>query len=279
MRALVYNAQGDTKLYSLQRVMTEMILPNTGITFEIVTAENIIERLGPDVVMLLLPGARASTGYRTQLCGPRFDAIMNAMDRGMQVMGICAGGYVLCRDFQYDDYDPVTGRLNETRHISSALGIVDAKAWGPDQRLYTPRQRVEGDPWSVFNAVALRFSANGQPFEATVAISKAPSFIEYNATQCTPMAHYTDTGDVAMLRFRFGQGGGILSGPGIEVGGANLKHYVHPRHAEDEYAKGVIKRLNDSHQQWHQLLAETFTTLVPGEPKIHRQIRQNLGLT
>lgn len=273
-RVLIYNAEGDTKLYSLQRVMQELILPSTGIAAEIVTAANVAERVGPGA-LLILPGARASTGYRTQIGGAKFERIMQAMDKGMQVLGICAGAYVLCKDFKYDDYDPLTGRLNETRHVSSGLGIINARAWGPDQRLYTPQPRVEGDPWTVYQAVSMQFNINGQPRQANVAISKAPSFYDLHPAQCEPLAHYTATGDVSMLSFKFGQGGGVLSGPVFEVGGDNLKHYVHPRHAQDPRAQEIISKLFESKAQWHELLGSVFGRLLP---QAAPQIRKNLGL-
>lgn len=273
-RVLIYNAQGDTKLYSLQRVMQELILLSTGIPVEIVTAETVAGRVGPEA-LLILPGARASTGYRTQIGGARFEAVMTAMDKGMQVLGICAGAYVLCKEFSYDDYDPVTGRLNETRHVSSGLGIVNARAWGPDQRLYTAQPRVEGDPWTVYQAVSMQFNVSGQVRQANVAISKAPSFYDLHPAQCQPLAHYTATGDVAMLAFKFGQGGGVLSGPVFEVGGDNLKHYVHPRHAEDPRAQAIIQKLFESRNDWHELLGSVFGRLLPDAAP---QIRRNLGL-
>ena len=240
---LLYNAQTESKISSLKHVVEDIALKNTGIKLIEVNAGNFREKLTDKVDLLILPGARAGTAYRDQLAGENFEHLKKHMARGMHVLGICAGSFVLAKDFDFDVYDPVTGDLIEQKHIQSEIGIADVRAYGPDLRLYPLRPREKSNPWSVYTATPVTFDdADGKETKAHVALSKGPSFTGHNPQQCTPIATYDTTGDSAIVAFKYGKGGGVLSGPALEVGGENLIHYVFEEHLKIPQCLNVIPR-------------------------------------
>ncbi|MDD9901619.1 MAG: hypothetical protein OXT65_11620 [Alphaproteobacteria bacterium] len=276
---LLYNAQTESKISSLKHVVEDIALKNTGIKLIEVNAGNFREKLTDKVDLLILPGARAGTAYRDQLAGENFEHLKKHMARGMHVLGICAGSFVLAKDFDFDVYDPVTGDLIEQKHIQSEIGIADVRAYGPDLRLYPLRPREKSNPWSVYTATPVTFDdADGKETKAHVALSKGPSFTGHNPQQCTPIATYDTTGDSAIVAFKYGKGGGVLSGPALEVGGENLIHYVFEEHLKIPQCLNVITALDNSKDAWAKLWVKTLETLLPGKPALHNQIRQNFGL-
>lgn len=268
MRVLVYNAPSISKIFNLRQLLTETVLPGTGLQLQITDAQNLRRDLGRDVALFILPGARASGAYREQIIGPNLECLKDRMDRGMQVLGLCAGAYVLSRQFDFNFHDERNGRVLEAKRVTSYMGLVDAEAYGPDLRLYEPPGR-DGS-LQLFNAATLDF--NGMATKALVC--KAPSFRGYDPAQCTPLATYAATGEAAILRFTFGQlGGGVLSGPSIEVEGGELTSYV------DSAPAGVARTvavLNDSRSTRRELLANVFDALLPVAAP---QIRRNLGVS
>jgi len=277
MRILLYESENTvSKLYSLHRMFNDYVLPGTGIEVVRVNQHSLQQELTEDARILVLPGARESSAYRNELAGEKFNKLSRRIDGGMHVLGICAGAYVLAREFDFNVYDEGSGKLLEQRHIRSNLGLADIKAFGPDMRLYTPRPREEGNPWSVYSLADVSFEGRNGLTTAPLAISRAPSFGEPLSGQCTVMARYAATGDAAIVRFTQGQGGGVLVGPAFEVGGRNLQHYVHPRHANDLHSQSIMQRLSEAAPAWSELVHQTFQTLLPGEEKVHRQIARNL---
>ena len=275
---LFYNAQTESKIFSLHRVFTELALPGTGLEVEMVEAQSFREKLTPEVELLVLPGARASSAYREQLSGANLDHLSRRVEDGLQVLGICAGAYVLSRHFEYFDYSDETGHLREHRVIDNQhLGLAPLRAYGPDLRLYPPRPpRDEANPWTVYTDVAVTFNAQGKQQEVALAISKGPSFTHLSPKHCRPFALYKETGETAMAQFAYGQGGGLLCGPSLEVGGENLAHYMHPDRLADPRFRGIITRLEASQQAWSQLWGEVFSTLLPRRPAECAKIRQNM---
>jgi glutamine amidotransferase-like uncharacterized protein len=276
-RILIYNAKTESKLDSLKRVLGR-IFDGTGMVIEEVTADDIQKKLTADVALLIFPGARAGTAYREQLKGAAFDLIKQRMQDGLQVLGICAGSYVMTRHFTYDEYDPVTGKLLFKKNITSELGITDFEAFGPDLRLYPLKPREADNPWSVYTAAAVRAQLGDKKMSAALALSKGPSFINVDETKNDIIARYEATGDAAIVGFRFGKGGGVLSGPALEVGGDNLAHYIHPEHRKDPHCAGIVLALERSAGAWAEIWGHVMQRLLPNRPDVWPRLRRNLGL-
>ena len=274
-RILIYNAKTESKLDSLKRVLHKIFF-GTGMIIEEVTAEDIQQKLTPDVAILILPGARAGTAYREQLKGAAFDLIKQRMQNGLHILGICAGSYVMTKEFTYDEYDPRTGKVLFKKNIQSELGITDFQAFGPDLRLYPLQPREADNPWSVYTAADVQVKSGDDFFPASLALSKGPSFIHVDENKNDVIARYDGTGDVAIVGFKFGKGGGILSGPALEVGGDNLTHYIHPDHRHDPHCQNIIQSLEGSAPAWAQLWGILVQKLLPNRPEIAVQVVQNL---
>ena len=277
-RVLIYNALTQSKIDSLRRVFSDLALPGTGLVLEEVTHENFSRRMGDDVALLVLPGARAGSAYRDQLAGENLVCLKHHLSHGMNMLGICAGAYVMARQYEYYDYDSATGALLERRIISgSDLGLAEVRAYGPDLRLYPLKPREEENPWSVYTAAQVSFPAEGQQEQAALALSKGPSFTHVGEN-VSVFAKYNETGEAAIVQFRHGRGGGLLSGPALEVGGQNLMHYVHPQHREDPHCQSIITQLENGREVWAKLWTEVFVRLIPDRPDIHAQVRRNFGV-
>jgi glutamine amidotransferase-like uncharacterized protein len=272
-RILLFNSN---KLDSLKRVLS-MICKDTDLVIEEVTAGNIMQKLGPDVALLFLPGARAGTAYREQLKGAAFDLIKERITNGMHIFGICAGSYVMTRQFTYDEYDPVTGKVLLKKNIKSELGITDFQAFGPDLRLY-PLQPLNDNPWSYYTAAAVTVYHGEKTFPAALALSKGPSFINVDENKNDVIARYQVTGDAAIVGFKFGKGGGVLSGPSLEVGGDNLAHYIHPEHYRDPHCRRIVEALEQGKSSWALLWGQLMQRLLPNRQDCIPAIRRNLNL-
>jgi glutamine amidotransferase-like uncharacterized protein len=276
-RILIYNAKTESKLDSLKRVLS-MICKDTDLVIEEVTADDIMHKLGPDVALLVLPGARAGTAYREQLKGAAFDLIKERMNNGMHVLGICAGSYVMTKEFTYDEYDPRSGKVLFKKNIKSELGITDFQAFGPDLRLYPLQPREADNPWSVYTAAAVTVRNDNKTFAAALALSKGPSFINVDENKNDVIARYQVTGDAAVVGFKFGRGGGVLSGPALEVGGDNLSHYIHPEHRTHPHCRDIVEKLERSKDGWARLWGQLMQRLLPNRPDCIPAIQRNLNL-
>lgn len=278
IKILCYNAYTESKIDSLMRVLRNIALKDTGIALEEVTTQDFKEKLTPDVAVLILPGARAGTTYREQLKGENFEYLHDRIGDGLWVLGICAGAYVLAKNFSFDEYDQLNGEFIERKEVESELGLARLRAYGPDLRLYTSRPREADNPWTVYTAAVVAFQTDNGEREAALALSKGPSFTDLDPSCCDILATYKKTDEAAIVRFRYGKGGGVLSGPALEVGGQNLQHYIHPRHYDDPLCWGIVTALENSCPSWSRLWGEIFAALLPRYPEKVEQIRKNFGL-
>ncbi len=269
-KVLVYVSPQVSKVFNLQLLLSRSILCDTGISRQMVGAQHLQSAMDDDVALFILPGARASSTYRDELSGKNLRHLKAHMDRGMKVLGFCAGAYVFSRQFDYTFYDENDGSVLEHRQVTSPLGMIDAHSYGPDLRLYEP-QAADGS-LQLYNAATLDF--NGMSTKALVC--KAPSFKQYNPEQCEALATYGATGEAAILRFKYGEnGGGILCGPSIEVGGELLTYYV-PENMQNPQVQKTVTELNATRESRRELIAQVFGELLP---QAAPQIRHNLGLT
>lgn len=289
-----YNAHGETKYYSLLRVL-ERLFEGTPVVIEEVNTSNFAEKVGDDTIMLVIPGARAGQTYRDefgrthegrrdlhseQFKGTQFDHMVQAVERGMNVFGICAAGFTMAKTFIYTDYDPHTGEPVGVKDVTSEMGMLDVHAYGPDTRLYQAKLREAENPWTVYCAAHVAFTRlDGKRQHAHVAVSKGPSFVNLG-TNCRPLVMFEDTGEAAIIRQDFGKGRVILSGPVPEVGGTNLTHYVHPRHREDPLCKDIVSKLEGSIDAWGELWLVVMDNLLhePEAQELMPQVARNLNL-
>lgn len=269
-KVLIYDSPQISKIFNLQFLLGRYILKDTYIGRQVVNAHTLQSCMDDDTCLFILPGARASSAYRDELSGSNLQHLKKHMARGMKVLGLCAGAYVLSREFDFTFYDETNGAVLERRHVTSPLGMVDAHAYGPDLRLYVP-QAADGS-LQLYNAATLDF--NGMSTKALVC--KAPSFSQYNPRQCEPVATYNASNETAILRILKSDGeiAGILSGPSIEVGGEGLDLYI-PQGLQDANVKKTVLELNEARDSRRHLLAQVFGDLLP---QIAPQIRRNLGL-
>lgn len=272
---LLYDAQTGSKLFSLVHLFNQLLLPGTGLTLQRVIQEDVMQHMSAATDLLILPGARAGTPYRQQFSGAQLECFKEAVTGGMQVLGICAGAYVLAQNFSFQAGTPADKIIE-----NHDLGIVPVWARGPDPRLCPLGQPDLTKPWSVYRAVQVDVAVGmGNDLRsAFLALSQGPSFSEWDEQSVWPLASYRQTGDAALLQFRYGHGGGILSGPALEVGGANLGQYVSPQHRQDPVGKTIIDNLERSAPHWAALWADLATRLLPRQPQAHAIIRRNLGL-
>lgn len=271
-RVLIYNSPQISKSFNLQALLTRHVFPHAGLVGQVVDARNLQRVMRDDAALFILPGARASSTYRDELNGANLAHIRQHMQRGMQVLGLCAGAYVLSRAFDFTFHDESNGRVLERRHVTSPLGLVDAHAYGPDLRLYDA-PAADG-ALQLYKAVTLEFGNATAPRLTSALVYKAPSFSRFDAVQCRPLAWYAATGEAAILRFDVpGVGRGVLSGPSIEVEGSDMTQYV-PVSLPPAMAEAAA-RLNAAALTRRELLAQVFGELLP---QAAPQIRRNLGL-
>lgn len=271
-RVLIYNSPQVSKRFNLQQLLLQHVLPGTGMVGHIVTADTLCRAMTDDTDLFIIPGANASSKYREELSGDNLAHLRHHMQRGMRLLGLCAGSYVLSRAFDFVFHDDASGAVREHRHVSSPLGVVDAHAYGPDLRLYDPP--APDGSLQLYNAVTLKFGDAASPRQTRALISRAPSFRKFDEKQCQPMAHYEVTGEAAILRFDTpGFGQGVLSGPSIEVGGGGLASYVQKQ--DDPRLLRVMQQLDEAESSRRELVAQVFDVLLP---QAAPQIRRNLGL-
>jgi glutamine amidotransferase-like uncharacterized protein len=276
---LLYDAQTGSKLFSLAHLFNQVLLPGTGLTLQRVTQDDVLQQMNPDTDLLILPGARAGTPYRQQFSGAQLEQFKESVAGGMQVLGICAGAYVLAQNFAFMAGTPADKVIED-----NPLGLAPVWAHGPDPALCPLNKPDFDNPWSVYAAVLVDYSKHIPsrfgvgPRQAFLALSQGPSFEALEGAAITPLAHYRQTGDAAIVQFAYGKGGGVLSGPALEVGGANLMQYVHPRHRADPACNQIIEALEGSAKGWAHLWANLATRLLPRQPQAHAIIRHNLGL-
>lgn len=275
-KILVYNAQTEAKIDSITRVLTAA-LKDTGMTVQKTTAATLLADLD-DTAVLILPGARAGTAYREQLAGAPIEAIRRKTHDGMHVLGICAGAFVLSREFEYDEYDSASGAFVQTKKMQSELTMAAVRCFGPDLRLYKLQPREEENPWSVYTAADVHFTSGDETLKAALALSKGPSMQILDPENCAPLAVFEKTGDVAVAQFTYGKGGGVLSGPALEVGGQNLMHYIHPRDYTNAAAMETVTALQSASQNWARFLVKVFENLLPQYPQAVAKIAANLGV-
>ena len=268
-KVLVYDSPGVSKSFNLQLLLGRHILSDTYIARQVVTAQTLQHSMDDNTCLFILPGAKASSTYREELSGKNLDHVKKHMRRGMKVLGFCAGAYVFSSEFDFTFYNEWNGNVLERKHISSALGVVDAKAYGPDLRLYDPAG-ADGS-LNLYKAATLNF--NGISTKAL--ICKAPSFSAYNPKQCEPISTYEATGEVAILRFQDDRiGSGILCGPSLEVGGEDLDYYV-PVSMRNPQVQKTVGELNATRHTRSKLVAQVFTELLPSDvaPIILRNLK------
>lgn len=278
-KILLYSVEAESKTDSIRRLLNQAF-DGTGMMLEEATAATLMDKLDEDVAILILPGARAGTSYREQLQGAPIDKIRDLTSGGMRLLGTCAGAFVLAEKFKYLDYDPATGALLQVKRIRSEIGMAALRAFGPDKRLYDVDQpRAEDNPWAVFTTTPVAFRFNGQDTQAALALSRGPSLTNLNPDLCQPLGRYVETGDVAIASFRFGLGGGVLSGPALEVGGVNLMQYVLPKYHADAHVARTVGALEQSHAEWSRLWVKVLDQLLPGQPALMKKIAWNLGVS
>jgi len=276
---LIYDAQTGSKLDSITRLFNQRAFVGLPLTFRRVSAADLLDHLDEQTDLLVLPGARAGTPYRTQLVDEKVERIKHLTQNGMQVLGICAGAYVLSRVFEYTDHFPEQGGSPQTKHIrDEPLGLVSAKAIGPDPVLQPIRQPDVTDPWSLYAAAHVGFDSSflSPGSAAHLTLSLGPSFYDLDPAQCRPLATFNQTGAAAIIQFDYGQGGGILSGPALEVGGLDLLQFVHPRHHGNPARMDVLSKIENSFPVWADMWGEMLTRLLPRQSAHHEQIRRNM---
>ena len=272
---LIYDTQGESKIDSLWRVFSRLALAQTGLTLARVTAHTLCTKLTEQVDLLVLPGTRAGTTYREQLTGPSLQLLQQRVQDGLQILGICAGAYVLARTFIYTEYEGLSRRPLWKKQISSPLGLADVMAQGPDLRLYAPQPRDPNNPWSVYSAVELEGGAIDAPSPAFFALSRGPSFVITNPQAAVALVNYKATREAAVVQFRQGDGGGILAGPALEVGGTNLRHYIYPPHYTQDATRDIVEKLEQSRMAWSLVWEQLLPRLLPRQTHTHGQIRSN----
>jgi glutamine amidotransferase-like uncharacterized protein len=277
-KIVIYHAQAVSKLYTIQSLLRDVVLKNTGLNMEIAHQDNLAATLTPDTLLFILPGASASSVYRDQISGRKLEQLQRRTADGMQLLGICAGGYALAHNFEYCFYDEQSGALQEKRQVQSSLGLAPVYAYGPNLQLHHRRPYDPTARWSSYDAVETAFRGrDGELINVALALANGPSFNQLDETLCQPLAHYRKTGEVAMVGFRYGQGGGILSGPAPEVGGRNLMQYIAPKQQRDPHMYATISSLESSHAAWVRLWSDLLTRLLPSRPDLHPLMARNLA--
>lgn len=275
-KVVIYYAAEVSKLYTIQSLLKTVALKHTGLAVEIARQDNLANVLTPDTHLFILPGASASSVYRDQISGDKLALLQERVADGMQVLGICAGAYAFAQNFDYSFYDEQTGALIERRQVQSSLGLAPTHAIGPNLQLHQLRPYDPAARWSTYDAVALSYQTqDGRILRPALALSNGPSFSAFDASACQPLGHYTKTGEVAMLAFSYGQGGGILSGPAPEVGGRHLLQYIHPDKRHDPHLRSTLHAIETTHQDWAVMWSDLMVRLLPQRPDLHPVIAGN----
>lgn len=255
---LVYQSEQLGKPFTVAELFHQVILRQTGLTLDFVNAATLHDKLTPEVQLFILPGAAASATYRKQISGNRCALLHQRVTEGMQVLGICAGAYVLCETFDYTFYDELTGAVNERRIIAPELALAKARATGPDLRLHPLRPYNSTARWSGYDAVKVSYDNRLSPM---LALGNGPRFTSGPNTR--PLAHYSATGDVAMLAFTHGHGGGILSGPALEVGGVLQYRPTEKTLQAYPHLATALQLMAESKQEWAEMWIDLLPRLLP----------------
>ena len=290
----------ESKIFSLKKVLGKA-LDGTGIVIDEADQHNFRQKLDDDVAVFVLSGAKRGTAYREQMHGPNIRHLERHMAEGLQVWAICAGSFVLSQRFRFKDYDadgnaawekevdsrgPVkwerefdrAGNITSEKKTDLAIGLVDVFAYGVDPRLYRTVRAGESNPWEGYTDTRVNFMFDGRPLSAHFALAKGPSFIELGEGQCESFATYEATGETAVVRFAYGRGGGIMSGPTPEVGGEGLSRLVTQEQRDNPHCNRIITALENSHQNWARMLVGMLESLLHKLPETHARIRENMGV-
>jgi hypothetical protein len=81
-----------------------------------------------------------------------------------------------------------------------------------------------------------------------------------------------------MLSFRFGKGGGVLTGPVPEVGGKGIADEVNALYRESPAFAQVLGKIEGSRASWARMWVQTLETLLPNHKEAHARIRRNFGV-
>lgn len=292
---LYYNARGFTELHSLKRALEMFVFPHTGMIVREVTQDDFLETVGERTALLVVPGSRAGQAYRDefgrtrenrqdlhseQFTKPLFEHLQKQLTAGMNMLGICAGGYVFSRDFCYTEYDPYTVQATKVKEVRSEIALVGAHAYGPDLRLYHIQPREQKNPWTIYSAVGVSFEGiDGQSRDIYMALSKGPSFTDLDPMRCRALARYTDTGDAAIVIEQHGAGRIILCGPEPAIGGDNLSFYdVAPEYRQDPRVNRIMNRLDASREGFGELWCRLLVEFFPqsGYDGMRQRVRKNL---
>lgn len=275
-KIVIYHAHTVSKLFTIHSLLRDVVVRNTGLSVEIAHQDNLATALTPDTLLFVLPGASASSTYRDQISGDKLALLKQRTADGMYLLGICAGGYALAHHFEYCFYDEQSGALQEKRQVQSSLGLAPVYAYGPNRQLHQLRPYDPAARWSSYDAVRTGFRGrDGKRIEVALALANGPSFSHLDHTFCQPLAHYEQTGEVAMVSFGYGKGGGILSGPAPEVGGRNLMQYIHPRRQQDPHMQTTLSALENSHAAWAAMWGDLMARLLPSRPDLHPLMTRN----
>jgi glutamine amidotransferase-like uncharacterized protein len=181
--------------------------------------------------VLVCPGGYSS-GYMASLGTAGGTAIKNFATSGGGVMGICAGSYYLCASIVYDG----TTITELGLYAGQGKGELTDIATYPGGAL-TPI--ATNDTGGLGNLGTLQIYYAGGPYFPTPLSSSAHTVSTYAYTG-------TYSGDTSAIRFMYGSGHVLMSGPHPEVrNGSNVDWMTW-----DNYVKGSNTPLNNSTNPW-----------------------------
>lgn len=278
-KVLIYDDDTSARVFTIERLLRTVALKGTGLKVEFVHPHDFMQKLTEDTLLFVLPGAAASATYREQITGEKLDLLRARTQSGIQLLGICAGAYTLSNQFEYCFYNEMTGTLEERRQITSSLGLAPVFAFGPNTTLHPLRPYQAAMRRSTYDAVEINFNLlSGQVIQPTLALAKGPSFSQLDLAVCQPLALYKKTGEIAMVSFNYGQGGGVLSGPAPEVGGLGLIASLDPKMLQrNPQTHDTLLEIERSHQAWAVMWSDLLARLLPTRPDLHLHIARNLA--
>ena len=206
-----------------------------------------------------LPGTPGgSSAYREQLGPDGFARIDGYVRRGGCYLGICAGGYLATREFEYEYKDS-----GELRQVSSPLPFFEGRAVGPIHDLVDMRETK--NPWANYSVARVAFTnAAGEADEGWACYSCGPAFFidEDKNDSHAILARYSDVAGApaAVVSRRIGRGRAIGSSLVAEIGGERMFQQINPKSQWYEHALDFVNRLFDKEQSrqriWDMLVHE-----------------------
>lgn len=239
---LVYNGLGvdRTSFDSLRKALASSSSLNAFAVREVNSATILHEDWEPQTALFVMPGGR-DLPYHRALKGAANQRLRRYIENGGKYLGICAGAYYGCRDFQFEKGTPL--EMMQERELAFFPGTAIGAAYGAGQFDYRSQRGAR--------LAQLGLVHNGK--EVPCYFNGGCYFVEpQQHKHVDVLAHYSDlpSSQAAILSCRVGKGQAILSG-------------VHPEidsHVTccDPYLHALLPKMhaveNERQWLWHYLI-------------------------